>query len=173
MWKQALGSMILPWQRIQIRIVTDWLAEYLITTTEWASANPVRMDVSGENILFVGVTMIDNLIQNLNMLKSMGVWERDGLPAKTYYVLSLYRASNVDARTIWPIFYLFWVGQQSLKDYFPGTYLNQSKTRARQISWPVNRLWKTFLLFGIYGFGEGWDWSNLRILVVFRMKPPN
>ncbi|WP_416866843.1 MAG: hypothetical protein ACMVP2_04150 [Imperialibacter sp.] len=80
--------------------MTDWLAEYLITTTKWASANPVRMDVSGENILFVGVTMIDNLIQNLNMLKSMGVWERDGLPAKTYYVLSLYRASNVDARTI-------------------------------------------------------------------------
>jgi len=79
--------------------VTDWLAEYLITTTEWASANLGRMDVSSENILFVENTMIDNLIQNLNMLKSTGVWERDGLSAKSYYLPTLHRPSNVDYLT--------------------------------------------------------------------------
>ncbi|CAD5299226.1 MULTISPECIES: non-hydrolyzing UDP-N-acetylglucosamine 2-epimerase [unclassified Imperialibacter] len=78
------------------RIVTDSLADYLFTTTEWASANLVKMGVPKENIFFVGNTMIDNLIQNLDKLQSPEVWNRESLSAKNYYLLTLHRPSNVD-----------------------------------------------------------------------------
>jgi len=78
------------------RIVTDSLANYFFTTSEGANENLRRSGVKEESIYFVGNTMIDTLLKNLERLRRPAIWERSGLKEGQYIVMTLHRPANVD-----------------------------------------------------------------------------
>lgn len=78
------------------RIVTDSLADYFFTTSEVANENLKKTGVPDEQLFFVGNTMIDSLVGNLSKTRKPALWDASRLEAKTYFVLTLHRPSNVD-----------------------------------------------------------------------------
>lgn len=78
------------------RMVTDAITNYFFTTSEAANQNLRRMGVPDGRIFFVGNTMIDTLIANLDRLRPPAFWDDMGLQPERYVVLTLHRPSNVD-----------------------------------------------------------------------------
>jgi len=79
------------------RMVTDSITNWFFTTSDVANANLRRAGVSDERIHFVGNTMIDTLLANLDRLKPPPFWEELGLKPGEYFVTTLHRPANVDA----------------------------------------------------------------------------
>lgn len=77
-------------------MVTDSITNYFFTTSEHANRNLRGMGVGDERIFFVGNTMIDTLLANLDRLRPPDFWEQEGLRPGQYLVLTLHRPSNVD-----------------------------------------------------------------------------
>ncbi len=80
------------------RMVTDAITNYFFTTSEAANANLRRAGVEAERIFFVGNTMIDTLLANMDRLRPPALWDDLGLEPGAYFVLTLHRPANVDAR---------------------------------------------------------------------------
>ena len=78
------------------RIVTDALADLLLTPSRDAGENLLREGIPPEKIRFVGNVMIDTLHQNLERAASSRVLERLVLQPKQFCVMTLHRPSNVD-----------------------------------------------------------------------------
>ena len=78
------------------RMVTDSIADYFFTTTEWAGDNLRKTGVAEENIYFVGNVMIDTLLSNLQRLQKPAIWDSIGLQNHSYLVMTLHRPANVD-----------------------------------------------------------------------------
>jgi UDP-N-acetylglucosamine 2-epimerase (non-hydrolysing) len=78
------------------RIVTDRLAEILLTPSRDGDENLLKEGVAQEKIHFVGNIMIDSLFGNLERARDSEVLRRLGLEAGQYGVLTLHRPSNVD-----------------------------------------------------------------------------
>ncbi len=78
------------------RLVTDSISNWYFTTSEGASANLRAAGACEEQIHFVGNTMIDTLLANLEHLRPPAFWGPSGLQAQAYFVLTLHRPSNVD-----------------------------------------------------------------------------
>lgn len=79
------------------RMVTDSITNYFFTTSEIANQNLRRMGVSDESIFFVGNTMIDTLLANMDRLRAPAFWDELGLKVGQYFVLTLHRPANVDS----------------------------------------------------------------------------
>lgn len=79
------------------RIVTDSITDYFFTTSEIANENLKKSGIAAEKIFFVGNTMIDSLLSNLNKLQKAAVFEEQGLDNKKYLVATLHRPANVDS----------------------------------------------------------------------------
>jgi len=80
------------------RIVTDAVADLLLTPSPDADANLKREGVPAEIIRFVGNVMIDSLFENLKRAEISVVREELGLAEGGYAVLTMHRPSNVDER---------------------------------------------------------------------------
>jgi UDP-N-acetylglucosamine 2-epimerase (non-hydrolysing) len=78
------------------RMVTDAITNFFFTTSDHANRNLRGMGVGDERIFFVGNTMIDTLLANLDRLRPPEFWEQEGLRPGHYLVLTLHRPSNVD-----------------------------------------------------------------------------
>jgi len=78
------------------RIVTDSIADYFFTTSQYANENLRKAGIKDDVIFFVGNTMIDTLLKNLPRLKQPDIWTGVGLQAKQYFVITLHRPVNVD-----------------------------------------------------------------------------
>lgn len=78
------------------RIVTDAITNWFFTTSTFANENLLRNGVSADRIFFVGNTMIDTLLANLNRLRPPSFWDKLKLEAGGYFVATLHRPSNVD-----------------------------------------------------------------------------
>jgi UDP-N-acetylglucosamine 2-epimerase (non-hydrolysing) len=78
------------------RMVTDAITNYFFTTSEVANQNLWRSGVSDERIFFVGNTMIDTLLTNMDRLRPPSFWHDLGLKAGHYFVVTLHRPANVD-----------------------------------------------------------------------------
>jgi UDP-N-acetylglucosamine 2-epimerase (non-hydrolysing) len=78
------------------RMVTDAIADYFFTTSKHANRNLLKEGVEASRIFFVGNTMIDTLVCNLNRVKQPSMWETHGIKEKEYFVVTLHRPSNVD-----------------------------------------------------------------------------
>lgn len=78
------------------RLVTDSIADYFFTTTITACQNLKKSNVCEDNIFFVGNTMIDTLMQNINKLKEPLLLKNNNIKTKNYFILTLHRPSNVD-----------------------------------------------------------------------------
>ena len=78
------------------RLVTDSITNYFFTTSEVANANLRRAGAREEGIFFVGNTMIDTLLANLERLRPPPFWDEAGLQPGGYFVMTLHRPANVD-----------------------------------------------------------------------------
>ncbi|MER9052097.1 UDP-N-acetylglucosamine 2-epimerase (non-hydrolyzing) [Mesorhizobium sp. M0923] len=78
------------------RIVTDAISDWFFTTSATANENLIKTGVSEDRMFFVGNTMIDTLLANMERLRRPRFWDRLGLQPGGYFVLTLHRPSNVD-----------------------------------------------------------------------------
>ncbi len=79
------------------RLVTDSITNHFFTTSDVANANLRRAGVAEESIHFVGNTMIDTLLANMDRLRPPPFWGELGLEAGRYFVMTLHRPANVDS----------------------------------------------------------------------------
>jgi UDP-N-acetylglucosamine 2-epimerase (non-hydrolysing) len=81
------------------RLVTDAITNYFYTTSVSASTNLLNNGINPSNIFFVGNTMIDTFMANINNFKKPVFWNDYQLTRNAYFVLTLHRPSNVDGTT--------------------------------------------------------------------------
>jgi UDP-N-acetylglucosamine 2-epimerase (non-hydrolysing) len=78
------------------RLVTDALADLLLTPSSDADENLLKEGIPKEKVRRVGNVMIDTLIDNLARARQLGAADRFGLKEKRYVFVTLHRPSNVD-----------------------------------------------------------------------------
>lgn len=78
------------------RMVTDSITNYFFTTSDTANRNLQNTGVENNRIFFVGNTMIDTLLTNLDRLRPPAFWSELGLNSGQYFVVTLHRPANVD-----------------------------------------------------------------------------
>jgi UDP-N-acetylglucosamine 2-epimerase (non-hydrolysing) len=78
------------------RMVTDAITNYFFTTSEVANQNLRRSGVTDDRIFFVGNTMIDTLLANMDRVQPPPFWNELGLRPNEYLVATLHRPANVD-----------------------------------------------------------------------------
>jgi UDP-N-acetylglucosamine 2-epimerase (non-hydrolysing) len=81
------------------RMVTDAITNWFFTTSEVANGNLRKAGVGEERIHFVGNTMIDTLLANMDRLQPPSFWKELALAGGKYFVLTLHRPNNVDGET--------------------------------------------------------------------------
>ena len=81
------------------RIVTDSITDYFFTTSETANSNLLKEGIPDEKIHFVGNTMIDTLLSNINRFRKPEIWDHLRLQSGGFLVVTLHRPSNVDEET--------------------------------------------------------------------------
>jgi len=80
------------------RIVTDSITDYFFTTSAIANKNLANAGVPESRIFFVGNTMIDTLYKQMAHFRRPDIWEKFGLSAKNYFIMTLHRPANVDSK---------------------------------------------------------------------------
>lgn len=80
------------------RLVTDALADLLLTPSPDADENLLREGVSKEKIKRVGNIMIDTLIMNLEKARSLAPHKQYGMEGGEYVFVTLHRPANVDGK---------------------------------------------------------------------------
>ncbi|GEP89253.1 UDP-N-acetylglucosamine 2-epimerase (non-hydrolysing) [Chitinophaga terrae (ex Kim and Jung 2007)] len=78
------------------RLVTDSITDYFFTTSVIANTNLQKEGKTNEQIIFVGNTMIDTLLQQRARFIAPPIWEAAKLQPKEYIVMTLHRPANVD-----------------------------------------------------------------------------
>lgn len=78
------------------RVATDSISDYFFTTSEIANNNLINEGVDKERIFFVGNTMIDTLLGNLEKLQKPSIFDDESLKVGKYFVMTLHRPANVD-----------------------------------------------------------------------------
>jgi UDP-N-acetylglucosamine 2-epimerase (non-hydrolysing) len=78
------------------RVVTDALADLLLTPSPDADENLRREGVPEQRINCVGNIMIDSLLENLPRARQSGVLRKNGLNGDGFVYVTLHRPSNVD-----------------------------------------------------------------------------
>jgi UDP-N-acetylglucosamine 2-epimerase (non-hydrolysing) len=78
------------------RLATDAVTNWFFTTSQVANENLKKSGIEENRIFFVGNTMIDTLLANMNRFKPPEFWSDLSLDKKKYIVLTLHRPSNVD-----------------------------------------------------------------------------
>jgi len=79
------------------RLVTDSITNLFFTTSEVANETLRRSGVPESAIHFVGNTMIDTLLANMDRLRPPPFWGEHGLEPGRYFVMTLHRPANVDS----------------------------------------------------------------------------
>src|SRR5437868_11665913 len=80
------------------RLLTDQIADLLLTPSRDADENLIAEGIPKERIHFVGNVMIDSLFSQLKRAEQSTVREDLGVAGKDYAALTLHRPSNVDDR---------------------------------------------------------------------------
>jgi len=80
------------------RVLTDRLADLLLTPSRDARANLAREGIPDERIRFVGNVMIDTLLHRLPRARERPILEETGLEEGRYAAATVHRPSNVDRR---------------------------------------------------------------------------
>lgn len=78
------------------RLVTDSIADLLLTPSEDASENLRREGVAAEKIKVVGNIMIDSLMENLGRSRQSAILKDNGLAPGRFIYVTLHRPQNVD-----------------------------------------------------------------------------
>jgi len=120
------------------RMVTDAITNWFFTTSAWAGENLRKAGVADERIFFVGNTMIDTLLANLDRLRAPAFWNDIGLSAGGYIVVTLHRPSNVDGADVFaPLLRAICAGARGMPVVFP-VHPRTAKTLASIADLPPN-----------------------------------
>ncbi len=120
------------------RVLTDRLADLLLTPSLDADENLLQERVAPDKILCVGNVMIDTLLLQVERAKQMGVLEQLGLSANQFAVMTLHRPSNVDDKVV--LQRLFWaIGQvaEKIPVVFPAHPRTQARIQEFGIALPI------------------------------------
>lgn len=79
------------------RVVTDQLADLLLTHSPEAASHLAAEGIPAARIVFVGNVMIDSLLTAVGHATTTAPWELLGLPRGGFGLVTLHRPSNVDA----------------------------------------------------------------------------
>jgi UDP-N-acetylglucosamine 2-epimerase (non-hydrolysing) len=122
------------------RMVTDSITNWFFTTSEVANDNLRRAGVEESRIHFVGNTMIDTLLANLDRLRAPSFWDEQGLKSGEYFVVTLHRPANVDAESAFSkLLEAIGEGTRGLPVVFP-VHPRTAKTVATLPNLPANLL---------------------------------
>ena len=80
------------------RVVTDAIADLLLTPSEDGNENLRREGVSESRIRLVGNIMIDSLVANLEQARRSKILQQCGVQPGNYLYVTLHRPANVDDR---------------------------------------------------------------------------
>ena len=78
------------------RVLTDRLADLLLTPSRDAHPNLAAEGIAGDRVVFVGNVMIDTLLQQLPAARELRIAAGMGIAAGQYALVTLHRPSNVD-----------------------------------------------------------------------------
>ena len=78
------------------RMVTDSITDIFYTTSEIANENLRKLGHDESKIRYVGNTMIDTLLKNMDRFQKPKAWDTYNLKEKAYFVMTLHRPANVD-----------------------------------------------------------------------------
>jgi UDP-N-acetylglucosamine 2-epimerase (non-hydrolysing) len=78
------------------RRLTDHLSALLLTHSEDAHVNLAAEGIAGPSVVFVGNTMIDTLLANVEVARSLQAWREYDVPERGYVLVTLHRARLVD-----------------------------------------------------------------------------
>ena len=110
------------------RLVTDTLADLLLTPSPDADENLRNEGIPPEKIRFVGNVMIDSLCRHLERSRHSDVLKRFDLQPRSYCAMTLHRPSNVDDRdTLAGIL----AALAEVQDRLPVVFPIHPRTRAR------------------------------------------
>jgi len=102
------------------RLVTDAITNYFFTTSEHANAHLRAAGVGDERIFFVGNTMIDTLLANLDRLRPAPFFDQLGLADGEYLAVTLHRPTNVDdPACLAALIHAIWDNARELPVIFP------------------------------------------------------
>jgi UDP-N-acetylglucosamine 2-epimerase (non-hydrolysing) len=73
------------------RVITDHLSSLLLTHSEEADQNLAFEGVSRNRIAFVGNTMIDTLLANVDAARALEAWRDFGVDPRSYILVTLHR----------------------------------------------------------------------------------
>ena len=110
------------------RLVTDAIADLLLTPSPDGDENLRKEGVAEERIKFVGNIMIDSLFNNLERAKSSAIHTDLGIGKGTYGVLTLHRPSNVDEKEA---FLRILAALEQIGERIPLVFPLHPRTRAR------------------------------------------
>jgi UDP-N-acetylglucosamine 2-epimerase (non-hydrolysing) len=82
------------------RLLTDQIADLLLTPSADADANLLAEGIAPERIRFVGNVMIDSLLKHLARAGESSIRKELALLDRDYAVLTLHRPANVDDRQV-------------------------------------------------------------------------
>lgn len=120
------------------RIVTDAICNWFFTTSEMANRNLCRAGVGKERIFFVGNTMIDTLLANVDRLRPPSFWDEFGLQSGGYFVITLHRPANVDSSELFSrLLEAIATGTRGLPVVFP-VHPRTAKTLRQLPSFPAS-----------------------------------
>ncbi len=118
------------------RIVTDALADLLLTPSRDADENLLREGVAPEKIRFVGNVMIDTLRGNLARACNSDALERFNVQPRMFGVMTLHRPSNVDDK---PTLEGILDALDAIQRWLPIVFPVHPRTRARIEEFKLNR----------------------------------
>lgn len=78
------------------RMVTDSITDYFFTTSPIANQNLRDLGHGDDKVFFVGNTMIDSLLGNMDRFVAPAIYTESSLSKGSYLVMTLHRPSNVD-----------------------------------------------------------------------------
>jgi UDP-N-acetylglucosamine 2-epimerase (non-hydrolysing) len=144
------------------RILTDQLADLLLTPSADADENLRREGINPDKIVRVGNVMIDTLFQQLKRAEQSQVLDEWRLARGNYAVLTLHRPANVDdEQTLRGIFRALAQVAGELPVVFPAHPRTQARLRAFNIELPTN-----MLVLPPLGYQDFLHlWSNARLVL--------
>lgn len=102
------------------RLLTDQISDFLFTTEMSAEINLKREGIDPRKIFFVGNTMIDTLVMNLDKAKISDYYKKFNLEKNQYALVTIHRPSNVDIKeNLEKIIDILNYTQEKIKIFFP------------------------------------------------------
>ena len=144
------------------RVLTDRIANLLLTPSPDGDANLLAEGIAPERIVRVGNVMIDTLLMQLNRAKELRVCEAMELRAREFGVVTLHRPSNVDEpETLGRIFSALAQISNTLPLVFPAHPRTQARIKEFGLEIPAG-----LRMIDPMGYLEFLNlWSNARLVL--------